>query len=176
MPGADPGKACIVGMAAGKDMTHFGVAETANSSAVDHQAAANPGPDRDIGAGALSLSRTPPTFREGSAVDIGIKAQRHAKCPDKGTRQIGVAPARLGRSGNMAPSGRGHVQFQRTKARNANGGQCAVALSRPGQPVDGAADGLGRASRRNALCLQNRARFRQEAEDELRPAALDAAE
>ena len=76
-----------------------------------------------------ALRRAPAPFGERRAVHVGVESHGHAEAAAESLRDVGVAPAGLGRRGDESVGGRARAQIDRTERGDAERARGAVLLA-----------------------------------------------
>ena len=128
-------------------VTHLRMEQPVHQLATYHAAAADARADGKVEERIQSLRRAPTVFAERCAVDVSIEAHRQTERATDGAGQVGIGPARLGRSRNVTKSWGSWVGINRAKRGDANRGQLDV-FCLVFEEGDGPADGFLRCRRR----------------------------
>src|SRR5690349_16024467 len=97
------------------DVAHLGVAAAEDSLAIDNQANAHTGADRDVGKVVEPLRSAPLTLAKCRAVHVGIEADRNPERVREAARDTRVAPAGFGGGSNVTVSRRRPREIERTE-------------------------------------------------------------
>lgn len=113
--GTDPGKGRIGGMKARPEMAHLRVAQAPMHLTIDDKPTTDPGTYGHIDTGPVAAARPPTRLGETCGIDVGLQGHRNPQGAVEVSGEVGILPARLGGSGDMAPSGGSRVQVEGTE-------------------------------------------------------------
>ena len=131
-------------------VAHFGMQQTGDALAVNDESDADASAHSDVSERRdVRAVLAVPQLADGGSVDVGVKADRHArKRGAQRAQHVGVVPARLGRRRDVTVRRRCARQIERSKARHADGARTARQLP---HRLDHGAQRRGRRRRRHAL-------------------------
>ena len=125
MKRADAGE-FVAGLAHHANVSELGVVHAEHRPAAHDGAHADAGAHRDIGEVVEAPGGAPAPFGERRAVHVGVETHGPPKRRAEPLRDIGVAPAGLGRRRNETVSGRARAQIDRTERGDAQRARRAV--------------------------------------------------
>ena len=175
MERADAGER-VVGMARHGQVSHLGMTEPVEDLAIDHRAAADPGPERQVDEGLEAPCRPPATLRQRRGVDVRVEADRDAEGRRERADQRRIRPARLGRRRDRSVLGVARPQLDRPERADPDRVEPPALGDGAPEEVDRRGEGLVRARRGKAQRLDDLARSGADDAHELGPAGLYAAE
>ena len=123
-------------------VTHLGMQQAMQGTAVDDGPPADAGADGEVNQRINALSGTPEGLAEGSRIHIGVKAHRHAKPGGQGTGDIGLLPAGLGGGSDITIARAGRVQLQGAEGADADGLERSVFPGGLSEPLQHCIHGL----------------------------------
>ena len=121
-----PGEREVARIAAHLDVAHLRMHASAQRLAVDRDAGADAGADRDVRDAAASLARAELGLRERSGIHVGVELDCAIGDGLQRGDQVRVRPARLRRREHSSPVGRAAVELNRPERSDAEAADPAV--------------------------------------------------
>ena len=153
-------------------MAQLAVGESPCRLAVDDQADAHAGADRDVGEVGETPARTPAHFRPSGTVHVCVESRLRARCKAEPPSHLGSGPFGLGRLRNETPVWRPCIKVDRTEAVDSQA--CNPLLSPVLEETCNRAERLLRRSRRDRFLLQDGVRSVRKSTNALRAAQFHA--
>ena len=145
--------------------------------AVDDDAAADAGADRQVDERVDVLGRTPQVLAEGGAVDVGVEPDRDAERGPERPHDVGVGPAGLGGLGDPPVGGGVRVRVAGPEGPVPDGGDLLAVLGLPGREVvDDLRQALVRGAGGEPDLVAQVVGSRSHRADHLGPAGLDGSD
>ena len=130
MVGADPVERVDRPIVRDEDMPHLGMARAVDRAAVDDRAAAEARAYRDVDEAVEPAAGAPADLAERGRVNVGVEPDGYLQLLADWAHDVCIAPARLGRGGDVPVRRRTGLQVDRAERADANGRQRGLPVMR----------------------------------------------